>query len=121
MIGVVLWSDPGARKAVIWCEDHGDLAFYAAASDAALGRGTLDAGDLVEFDMTTDKSLRYAHNPQVVSENLYPHLAGRLDAIACPAPQTRRPPVQDRRIVPFRPRAEVPRHTELEPSLSVGG
>ena len=28
MFGVVLWADPVDRKAVIWCEDHGDLAYF---------------------------------------------------------------------------------------------
>ena len=27
MLGVVLWSDVSDRKAVIWCEDQGDLAY----------------------------------------------------------------------------------------------
>lgn len=31
MLGVVLWADIDDRKAVIWCEDHGNLAYYTAA------------------------------------------------------------------------------------------
>ena len=28
MLGVVLWSDSSENNAVIWCEDHGDLAYF---------------------------------------------------------------------------------------------
>ncbi len=27
MYGVILWSDQEAQRAVIWCEDHGKLAY----------------------------------------------------------------------------------------------
>ena len=28
MYGVILWSDQKAQRAVIWCEDHGKLAYF---------------------------------------------------------------------------------------------
>ena len=60
MLGVVLWSDASDRKAVIWCEDQGDLAFMTAA-DAVLNRdGFFDAGDLVQFDTCIEGSRRRA-------------------------------------------------------------
>lgn len=37
MFGVVLWSNGVSGKAVIWCEDQGDLAFMNMRDD--LGRG----------------------------------------------------------------------------------
>lgn len=36
MLGIIIWSDPEAHKAVIWCEDHGDLAF-ANGTDCLVG------------------------------------------------------------------------------------
>ncbi|QBF31464.1 hypothetical protein [Thalassococcus sp. S3] len=98
MLGVVLWSDPHEKKAVIWCEDHGDLAFYRGASDAKGTECILDAGDLVEFEMTTERHLRLAHDPQLVSEGLYPGIAESL------APQSvpRKPaPRESAKIIPF--------------------
>lgn len=70
MIGVVLWSDVSDEKAVFWCEDHGDLAYY----DAATGlRGRDDAfqpGDMVQFDVSIERKTRRAHNPQIVQSNV---------------------------------------------------
>jgi hypothetical protein len=68
MLGVVLWSDVSDRKAVIWCEDQGDLA-YVNASDAVLNNGEFfDAGDLVQFEVETSHTMRYANNPRLLIE-----------------------------------------------------
>ena len=34
MYGVILWSDQTAQRAVIWCEDHGKLAYFNRQTDA---------------------------------------------------------------------------------------
>ena len=80
MFGVVLWSDEQEKKAVIWCEDHGDLAFYRNTDGTT--QPELDAGDWVQFDMTMDCRQRFAHNPRLVLEGVYPDLADAL----CAAP-----------------------------------
>lgn len=68
MLGVVLWSDASDRKAVIWCEDQGDLA-YVNGHVSVLNRDDFfDAGDLVQFDMEMCKSMRLANNPRLVAE-----------------------------------------------------
>ncbi|MDW4497674.1 hypothetical protein R5H30_06755 [Sulfitobacter sp. D35] len=73
MIGVVLWCDASDRKAVIWCEDQGDLAYISTSSDV-LDRGSFfDAGDVVQFDMDVKTTLRKALNPRLVIEK-----AGRM-------------------------------------------
>jgi hypothetical protein len=76
MFGVILWSDEQENKAVIWCEDHGDLAFYHQTDGAS--RVPLDAGDWVQFDLTLDRHLRLAHNPRLIGEGLHPELADTL-------------------------------------------
>lgn len=78
MFGVVLWCDEQEQKAVIWCEDHGDLAFYRSTDQTS--RVELEAGDWVQFDMTMERNQRFAHNPSVVSECEYPDIAGALSA-----------------------------------------
>lgn len=80
MFGVVLWSDEQEQKAVIWCEDHGDLAFYR--NNGGTAPLELDAGDWVQFDMTMERHQRFAHNPRLVSEGVYPDIADAL----CAAP-----------------------------------
>lgn len=68
MIGVVLWSDAADRKAVIWCEDQGDLAFVNAPDTVLQNGGFFDAGDLVQFDVHMKDAMRRAHNPRLVME-----------------------------------------------------
>lgn len=89
MFGVVLWSDAKDRKAVIWCEDHGDLAYYVGADQSALDGVSLDAGDLIQFDMRQDAHLRLARNPQLVVEQEYPDLASKLSAPVAPRTRAR--------------------------------
>ena len=47
MIGVILWSSPAKEKAVIWCEDHGSLAYLQGRDNLAFACDWPDAGDLV--------------------------------------------------------------------------
>ncbi|SLN36186.1 hypothetical protein TRL7639_01739 [Falsiruegeria litorea R37] len=64
MFGVVLWSDPTDRKAVIWCEDQGDLAFYRHTD--VTQNLTLEAGDWVQFDLEMQRQQRFACNPRLI-------------------------------------------------------
>lgn len=78
MYGVVLWADPGDQKAVIWCEDHGDLAFYHDSVSSAHDGVSLDAGDLIQFDLMQNANLRLACNPKRLVQQQYPELARNL-------------------------------------------
>ncbi|MCB1341486.1 MAG: hypothetical protein KDK24_10580 [Pseudooceanicola sp.] len=80
MYGVVLWSDKLDRKAVIWCEDHGDLAL-CRQDDTQLGV-SLDAGDWIEFDLETARHQRVACNPRLVAEGVYTTLPETLSSAA---------------------------------------
>jgi hypothetical protein len=63
MIGVILWSDTSERKAVVWCEDQGDLAFLGNGDAQLEHLGELTAGDLLEFDVRVEGDLRRVNNP----------------------------------------------------------
>ena len=78
MCGVVLWADKAENSAIIWCEDHGDLAFYRSNDSTALTGVTLDAGDLVEFEVTDTQKLRFAKEPRLLARNRMPALADEL-------------------------------------------
>ncbi|MBI6629988.1 hypothetical protein [Pontibaca salina] len=76
----MLWSDTKDSKALIWCEDHGDLAFYRRPKG---GTGpTLDAGDWVQFELSMEQDLRRARNPRMMVEGAFSDLADRLLADA---------------------------------------
>lgn len=104
MIGVVLWSDASDRKAVIWCEDQGDLAFLNSADDVLESDAFFDAGDVVQFDMEVHASMRRAHNPRLVLEQAR---AGLPDALRHTA-SLRVQPRSSAKIIPFEPRGDKP-------------
>ncbi|MDA5556330.1 hypothetical protein [Shimia sp. MMG029] len=69
MLGLVLWSDPKRRKALIWCEDQKDLAFFDGAQDSentTIGGRDMPivprVGDLLVFDICHSEQLRRATN-----------------------------------------------------------
>lgn len=66
MIGVILWSDTLERKAVVWCEDQGDLAFLGSGCVQHEYLGQLTAGDLLEFDVEIEGNLRCVNNPTLL-------------------------------------------------------
>jgi len=78
MNGVVLWSDASQHKAVIWCEDQGDLAFYS--QDQPQAPVDLYEGDLVCFDLTLQQNTRLVVNPQVLEKSACSGLAQSLNA-----------------------------------------
>ena len=75
MYGVVLWTDQRQNRAVIWCEDHGDLAFYRGAEG---GDAAMAAGDLVEFDLHDTGDMRLADTPRLITQRSHPNLSCEL-------------------------------------------
>ncbi len=69
MCGVVLWSNPDDQKAVVWCEDQGNLAYYVEPEDNALTGVSLDPGDLIEFELREDPQYRRVTNPVLLVQD----------------------------------------------------
>jgi hypothetical protein len=82
MLGVVLWSDCNDNKAVIWCEDHGNLAFFNGSEQARNSVIDFDAGDLVQFELEEERHMRLAQNPKRISEAFCPDIGQDLQAMA---------------------------------------
>lgn len=81
MYGVIIWSDPDVRKAVIWCEDNGYLAYYEAPEETShVAQEFFDAGDYVEFEMTADIAPHRACNAQTLRSAGSPRVARTLQA-----------------------------------------
>ena len=70
------------ENALIWCEDHGDLAYFAGTDDTSCAPGFFDPGDLVQFEMSERDRMRRVHNPRLVAEDRYPTLASTLQTAA---------------------------------------
>lgn len=99
MYGVVLWSDSKRNKAVIWCEDHQNLAFFKCDRGGREGSRFVP-GDLVEFDLREENELRLAVDPCLVAPHEYPALAADLqsatagmqrDSVGLPRPEGGQP------------------------------
>lgn len=111
MYGVVLWADQSDQKAVIWCEDHGDLAYYHDTDLSAHEGVALDAGDLIQFDLRQERNLRLARNPERLARQQYAGIAQSLAKAgsSVPRPPAKREiPVRETfgRVVQFTPRRE---------------
>jgi len=90
MFGVVLWSDCAEHRAVIWCEDHGELAYYDAMEHPDAVDLLMEPGDLVKFDLgQTSGRMRVVRNPSLVAEKQYPTLASELKTLEPAVPETR--------------------------------
>jgi hypothetical protein len=110
MIGIVLWSDPNECKAVFWCEDHGDLAYYSADFYETNVDQSFAAGDMVQFNVFNDAEFRRAVNPQIVQENAYDGLERSLKSSSeVPANASRL--LTAGQVVQFRPK-----QTAVEPA-----
>lgn len=78
MMGVVLWSDQEDCKAVFWCEDHGDLAYYDGIEKDNEACSPLSAGDLVNFEIITQGKTRRAQNAELVEQSTFGGLSETL-------------------------------------------
>lgn len=79
MLGIVLWHDQKSNKALIMCEDYGDLAYFEGKKEFDGGALTeLGRGDLVRFDVNEDRNHRLAVNPKSVCRGIYAWLPEAL-------------------------------------------
>ncbi|WP_147104401.1 hypothetical protein [Tateyamaria sp. syn59] len=102
MIGVILWSDPATEKAVIWCEDHGDLAFLSGAACADIPDAFFDVGDVVEFDVIATRNVRRVSRVTPVQQGIGKPV---VDSLITMPPQPQQPKVDvsdSAEIIPFR-------------------
>ncbi|MCJ8336190.1 MAG: hypothetical protein MJH10_18475 [Epibacterium sp.] len=94
MIGVVVWTDQTFERAVIWCEDQSDLAYFVR-SDQTLEEGkcqhpgdttapieSVRKGDMVLFDCYYEGTHRMVKNLRLLAEESHPLLAEYLQADA---------------------------------------
>lgn len=101
MIGVVLWSDPCEGKAVFWCEDQGDLAYYEAAPERPATDGFFDSGDMVQFEVAMESRIRKAHNARLLQEQAWVDLPESLRRESGPQSSSAGA-TQTAKIIPFK-------------------
>lgn len=69
-------------KAVFWCEDQGDLAYFRSKDPGNDVASALTAGDMVCFDVFTDTTMRRASNPRLITGHSRADLPNKLKATA---------------------------------------
>ena len=87
MLGVVLWSDAGDNKAVIWCEDHGDLAYFNGGVDDPASLMDFDAGDLVHLHEIRAGWGRAPMPGSPIDCAMRPPLPAPVMTLLCPRPR----------------------------------
>ncbi|MFV0386730.1 hypothetical protein [Paracoccus sp. (in: a-proteobacteria)] len=74
MIGVVVWSNKESEKAVVWCEDHGSLAYLGGSDSLTDPTIWPEPGDLLELESEMVGELRYARRVSLLTERGFPQL-----------------------------------------------
>lgn len=96
MQGVVVFCDGIDGGAVIWCEDHAELAFCRGQDTFGLASPPPKVGDLVQFCIAEKSGLRYAQAVHVIMRDAMPDLAHAVARTIARA--TRQPPVRLQRV-----------------------
>ena len=96
MQGVVVFCDGIDGSAVIWCEDHAELAYCRGQDTVGLAWPPPKVGDLVQFRVAEKSGLRFAQAVRVIMSDAMPDLAHAIASTIARA--TRQPPVRLRRV-----------------------
>lgn len=102
MYGVILWSGCAGQKALIWCEDHADLALFDNGDEMH----AFTVGDMVSFELDETQAERRATKMKLITKQYHPELpAALLNAAktATRTPQKTAPeqPAQSAEIIAF--------------------
>lgn len=74
MLGIILWSSAVRRRAVVWCEDHGPLAYLDQTLSPDNDRALPAAGTTVDVETRPHGALRLVTR--------FRSLGGRVDLAA---------------------------------------
>jgi hypothetical protein len=78
MRGVVIWHCQDSRRAVVWCDDSGELAYAGDRKAWASSVQKVLIGDYVAFDLSPESASRTCTNLRLIESGHAPELAGIL-------------------------------------------
>ena len=87
MMGVVIYISKDRQRAIIWCEDHGPLAYVRGEKSLFRGEAEVAVGDCVRFMARTDGDFRIGTALEPI---MLPPVSGLANALKARA--TRKPP-----------------------------
>ncbi len=78
MRGVVIWHCQNTRRAVVWCDDSGELAYASDGKAWVNPMQQVAIGDYVAFDLRSSVATRSCANLRLIEQGHAPDLAGVL-------------------------------------------
>jgi hypothetical protein len=78
MLGVVIWSCKVSGRAIVWCSDSKDLAYYEGRKLQRGPASIIETGDLVEVQIAPKGPLRRATVMRLVEAGYMPDLVDSL-------------------------------------------
>ncbi len=87
MRGVIIWHCQNTRRAVVWCDDSGELAYASDAMAWANPTQQVAIGDYVAFDLRSSAAARNCANLRLIEHGHAPDLVDVLYQRPAPAPR----------------------------------
>lgn len=106
MIGVVVWSSEDRQKAVIWCEDHGALAYLQGSENLREGEHWPTPGDLLELESETVGNIRHARRVACLNARPCPEIPAILRGDVAPPLHVRLVSSREETAAPVRAEVE---------------
>jgi hypothetical protein len=78
MRGVIIWHCQNTRRAVVWCDDSGELAYASGGKSWINPFQRIAIGDYVAFELQPSSTSRSCVNLRLLEQGLAPELAGEL-------------------------------------------
>lgn len=78
MDGLVIWAEPDSKKAIIWCQDHGHLAWLEGWPAQRFSTGFPDVGDLLDVEVGDSGGMRPVIRATMKKSGFDPLVVDRL-------------------------------------------
>jgi hypothetical protein len=88
MRGVVIWHCQDTRRAVVWCDDSGELAYASDGRAWSNPFQSVSIGDYVAFDLRPTSASRTCSNLRLIESGHAPELAGILHKMRPAMPES---------------------------------
>lgn len=82
MLGLVIWQCQNSGRAIVWCSDHRELAYFDGKPKPGRVVEALDIGDLVEVEIKSQGSTRRCISLKLLQAAFLPNVVDDLKARA---------------------------------------
>lgn len=82
MLGLVIWQCQNSGRAIVWCSDHRELAYFDGKPRLGRVVEPLDIGDLVEVEIRSHGATRRCVSLRLLQAAFLPNVVDDLKARA---------------------------------------